>query len=503
MVSDYVLAIDPGATNVKGILRHQAPGGQILPEIVASYSTPSRVEINALGIACEQVPLFELIGQVPHEQRTGLGAIVITSHGATQIPIDEAGEPVFGVVSYDNACFDRTHDACLEEFGGSAALYQETGSAEYGKGINALQQLYYFRHTFPEKFATVTHFLPLSSYLAFQLTGERYTCHTHTRNHAYLEAVESSPDSWRWSDAVYRMGLTDRFPPFKQPYEIYGTILTQIAHRFDLPLDCVVIAAGHDTSIASILAPNYINTGTWICNTAAGVSVDRTPEMQNKGIVVNADVYGHHLRTLMARLGQTRDAYRAQYGGELPQDVAFNGFESLSEDVVPLAFTEGVGVYPSRMEAVLPGSFLGEVEAFLHSLSFTLVVPEVLSSIFTSDPAVTLDRTLARLLAEGYKAKDVVIGGNFVNDLSDGQIGTFTGFFVRAYPGKVERFAFPEPTSYAAHILAVCAREGLTPSQLGNRLHAPKENITHHNDRSEMVREVERWEACQRALLQD
>ncbi len=486
-----ILAIDPGATNTKGVLRRYSRTGDIRPDVVSSYSAPSATAIQD-GIRCETAPeaMFKILAELPEKERQRLRAIVIASHGATEIPIDNSGNPVFGVVSYDNGCFDEHQGEFFQRFGSPEDQYLMTGTASFPKGINAAQQLYFWEKERRAWFETAAHLLPLSSYMAFLLTGNRFTSHTHTRNHAYLENTDGS-----WSRPVVAMGWQRLFPGFRRSFEPYGTVSRAVAAGYQLPADCMVVAAGHDTSVASLLAPNYINTGTWICNTCVGADRELTAEMAGIGLVVNADVYDKNLMTIMARLGQTRDAYRAMYGNNLPEDIAFKGLNFLEPEIVPLAFMEGVGVYPSLPAAEIPLSLRGSGEKLIHSLSFSIAIAEALSSIMTSDPDVPLGKTLGDLLTEGYSAKDVVIGGNFVRDLDDGRMGTFTEFFRRLYPGKVERFTFAEPTSFAAHICAVAALEGTTPAELSGRIVAPTEDISYGNHDIDLAQRVRAWEA--------
>lgn len=499
-MTKYILSIDPGATNTKGVLREYTPEGSIKPDITDIYKVKSEPTIIN-DMKCEIAPsmTFELLKNIDPENKRSLSAIVITSHGATQIPIEKNGKTVYGgSPAYDEEKFDKYHDEFLERFGGSQHLYLKTGSSELPRGINSLQQIYYLLREHPEKFDKTTDFLPLSSYIAFLLSGERYTCHTHLRNHAYIEEIKDK--GWDWSQPVKDLGLKDKFPKTKKPFEIYGNIKDEISQNFDIDRSCKIIASGHDTSTVSILAKNYINTGTWICNTAADVPITLEPQMQNLGLVVNADPYENNLRTIMARLGQTKDAYREQFK-DAPEDVSYIGPQKITS-TIPLAFMEGIGVYPSLEEYNLPKSFTNDPEEFMHSLYFSLTVPEILSSIITSDQNIKAGTSLSSLIKENYKAKDVVIGGNYVNPMPDGSNGTFTEMFRRMYPGKVERFTFKEPTSFAAHVLAVCALEDKQPKDIAERIIAPKEDITYDKD-DPLLDMIEDWEQDNKKAVQE
>ncbi|MFH1053872.1 MAG: FGGY family carbohydrate kinase [Candidatus Woesearchaeota archaeon] len=506
-MADYILTIDPGASNTTGILREYiSDPGYIRPDIVGEpYTFRSGKWTGKHGIKCENAPIamMYVLKKIPERLRRNIRAIAITSHGATQVPIDQDGEPIFGgAPSYDSHRFGEFHDEFFYEFGDGISLLGETGSPQLDLGINAAQQMFYLKRKHPRLWDKTTHFLPLSSYMAFLLTGNRYTCHTHTRNHAYLEAIAENPEDWLWSSVVAGLGLQSKMPGFIRPFDAYGTLTKESVEEYGLPKDCIVVAAGHDTSAASILAPNYINTGTWICNTAAGVPIDLSPQflyrMEEIGLAVNADPWGRNLRTIMARYGQTREEYRKMFdpSGKLQQECKFNGLNCVGDEIIPLAFNEGVGPYPSLETAELPEEYVGKASSFLHSLSFTIAIPEVLSSILTSDDKISLHDPLSKLLRIGYKAKPVVIGGPFVAPLETTQgMGTFEALFSMLYPGTVKKFTFPEPTTYAAHIMAVAALEGYDPRELSNRIYTPTADITSKpEDESQLLAMVVSWE---------
>ena len=515
----YSAVIDPGATNTKIVVRQFEKGKPIVPDIAYQDSVPSE-PVEKYGIKYESAPymMFELLRKVPEEIRRNIKSISVISHGATENPLDAEGRAVFGLElgkdpvgkpvyatpAYSNDMYNRHHNEFFQRFDPKGTLYLETGSSRYSEGINAAQQLFFHMTEQPEKWAQVTHLLPLSSYMAFLLSGEKHTTHTHTRNHAYLERIV--PHGWEWGRVVRGMGIERLFPDFRKPFEKYGKIRPEVAKEYGLPEDCIVVDGGHDTSAVAVLAPNYTNTGSWICNIASGVGVELHQQMDKLGIVVNADHKDRNLRTLMARLGVMRTEYRKQYaqrhGGDLPEDVPLDARLLSVDDVVQLAFMNGVGVYRSAEKAELPQSLVGKPNEFIHQLAFSMAIPEALSSIVTSDDDPRLHiTTLSQLLKEGYKAKDVVIGGDAVLDVN-GRMGTFTELFRRVYPGTVRRFTFPQPTSYAAHILAVCAFEGIDPDTLGDRLVTPTEKITFRGSRESLTRNVEAWERKQARLFE-
>lgn len=493
MAQQYILIFDPGASTTRGVLFNYDSCSKIEPKVERVYKTSSETKtIN--NIISETAPdyMLNILDQIPSKQRNNIAAIWTISHGATAIPLNGAGKPVYGgAVYYNQPIFDKHHQAFLDKFGGPEKIFMETGSAEYSVGINAAQQIFYHMQENPKEWAKVRTLIPLSHYMAYVLSGEKATCHTHARNHACFEKIVEAGQGWRWSSIVSELGIQNLFPAFRRPFDAIGRVRRSIADKYGLSRNCLVGSAGHDTSTVSILAPNYANTGTWICNTATGVPVKLVPEMQPIGLVVNADPFGQNLRTIMARLGVTRNEYRSQFKGELPEKIAFKGFDKVTAQL-PVAFTDGVGVCNPVKEARIPASISGD--ELITSISMMSASAEALTVVLTSDDKVPLGTKLSELHGSKYKARDLVIGGVFVEPLADRQNGAFAEIFRQVYPGKVERFAFSEPTSFAAYVMAACALEGVDPRDLGDRLVIPKEDMTYTGDRGQALEALVRWE---------
>ncbi|MFC2076173.1 FGGY family carbohydrate kinase [candidate division KSB1 bacterium] len=506
---DYlVLTIDIGATSSRGIIRSQQEGGILLPDILSCKRVKTVTDLNEYGLLQDNSEeVLRHVLDLPRDLTSRIKVIVFVSHGASQLLLDSRGVPLFGTCSYDSPVFDETHDEFLQCFGGANTLYLETGSPDFPRGINSLQQIYWLKKNHPQRFARASVLLPLSSYLALLLTGNTFTDRTHTRNHAYIERIVS--DGFQYGSAVKELGIESLFPPARRSFEPYGQVTPEVAAHYGLPDDCLVVAAGHDTSVIAALADNLASTGTWICNVARNRTIALEPFMRHKGLLVNADIHGANLRTTIARLGQMREVYlrryREQRGRDLPNDLPFDRLRIGTGPVVLPAFTDNTGPYPSLRDetAAVPAGLLEDPKTFLHELAFSLAVQEVLSSIFAGDPAVSMENeTLSGLIGRDYRAPDLAMGGpfagNFVEpDGSDsGRLNLFLEYFRRLYPGRVSRFTFEEPTSFAAHWMGVAAREGVSPERIDRRVDIPSEDITCDRDLAALIQHLNKWEAA-------
>jgi|GEM_PF-6119543 len=498
-----VAAFDAGATTTRIVAREHKDGGVIKPDSITSFSVRTKRITNEYGLLCEAADeaLWHLLNEIPKSIKKRIKVITITSHGASEIALDERGKPIFGIYCYDTEIKNETRARFYREFGTSDELFVETGTPEIPKGLNALQSVYYIKRKFPREFKQVKFLVPLSSYIAYLLTGRLFTDHTHTRNHAYIETVSRRG----FSSVVYKMGIEKLFPGFKRSFDTYGTIREKVADKYGLSKDCIVVSCGHDSSVTALLSENMVSTGTWIVNLSRDREIILEPLLQRKGLLVNADIFGENLRTTLARLGQMRqrliDRYKEQFGEEVPVDMPFESSEDIATgDIIIPSDMEGVGPYPSSLKKVDIPASLRPHSRFHHELSFSIAVQEALSSIMASDPKTGSDGTLGQLIKEDYTADPVVIGGPFAGNYrtqqgeDSGRLCIFMEFFRRVYPGKVRRLLLNEPTSFASHILGVCTFEGIDPRDIRDNLKIPTEDITWHGDRKSLLKNILLWE---------
>lgn len=498
-----VAAFDAGATTTRIVAREHRFGDVIKPEQLASFSTKTKHGTNEYGLLCEEADkaLWHLLNETPKSIRKKVKVITVTSHGASEIALDNRGEAIFGIYCYDTEIKDDDHDRFYREFGSSDELFVETGTPEFPKGINSLQSVYYIKRRFPREFKRVKTLVPLSSYIAYLLTGRLFTDSTHTRNHGYIESVARRG----FSSVVYKMGIEKLFPGFKRSFDTYGVISEKIAKKLGLPKDCIVVSCGHDSSVTAVLAENMISTGTWIVNLSDGREIHLKPPLQRKGLLVNADIFGENLRTTIARLGQMRqrliERYKEQFKESLPLDMPFESSDDIAigDTIIP-SDMEGVGPYPSTLEEVRIPASLRNPSRFHHELAFSIAIQEALSSIIASDPKVTPEVTLGQLIKDGYRAAPVVIGGpfagNYRNEDGDdsGRPSIFLEFFRRVYPGEVKRLLLNEPTSFSSDILGVSAFEGIDPRDIKNRIKIPTEDVTWRGERKGLLKNILLWE---------
>ncbi len=279
----FVAVIDIGKTNAKLLLIDLASGAE-----VAVFKTPNRV------IDVAPYPHFDTEALWTFLQDSlktltashAIDAISITTHGASGVLVDAAGDLALPILDYEFAGPDS-----LPAYNDLRPSFAETGSPRLPGGLNLGAQIYWQAQTFPEAFAKTAHILTYPQYWALRLTGVAASevtslgCHTDLWN----------PWEGRFSTLVEKMGWTRLFAPV-QPASAAFALKPELAMALGVPQGVKVHSGIHDSN-ASLLpylgaqaAFSVISTGTWMIHMAVGgPAVDLDPK---RDVLVNVNARG-------------------------------------------------------------------------------------------------------------------------------------------------------------------------------------------------------------------
>ncbi len=499
MPDEYIVgSLDFGASNSKLILRQQQEGGIIKPDAVHTAVIKTTRTKHPNGYICENTDaaLNELLRQlmkISPEKRKSVNALVVTSHGSSNfICLDNNGKAVFGTPSYDHPLTEKDHDAFYKAFGEPDDLYAETGTPNLPNALNWAKLLFHKKTHYPEKWKSVGHIVPLNIYVGSRLCGSVASEHTQTHNHGYGEDSKGN-----FSSVIAKMGIREMFPAFKRPYDILGQIDPEVAGKYGFSRECVVVAGGHDSSVFALIPEMLgfddgvsVSAGTWdVIMAERKFSLEK--RLQKSGVLYNSSVEGRLLRTVLFRGGSMRAAYLKQYGNT-PNDVPFDErvLDSVlaSDTVIKPAYMEGFGPYPNSDRAELPASLKGNYIKFHHALAISLAIQRALAIEIAGKTKLPNELSLREF--RNARKETVIVGGTMAenyksNGKDSGKLTVSMEALRRCVRGKIYRLNFPEPTSMAAHILGVCALEGIKPAHIKKeRIGFGAEDITFTGDRA-------------------
>ncbi|MBO6719793.1 MAG: FGGY-family carbohydrate kinase [Rhizobiaceae bacterium] len=282
----HVAVIDIGKTNAKLALVDLATRTEL-----TALKQPNRVKTDGVypHFDIDAIWSFILDGLGKLGRDYPVGAISVTTHGATAALVDEAGELVLPVLDYEYDGPDRLR----HDYDTVRPPFAETGSPALPIGLNLGAQIFWLRRSFPEEFDRTSAILMYPQFWARRLTGVEATevtslgCHTDLWN----------PHSRDFSSLVDRMDCRSLFPRIRPADAVLGTIWPEVAARTDLAPSTPVTCGIHDSN-ASLLphlidrrAPfAVVSTGTWVIAMAVGgraVTLDPA-----RDTLINVNVHG-------------------------------------------------------------------------------------------------------------------------------------------------------------------------------------------------------------------
>ncbi|TPN89454.1 carbohydrate kinase [Mesorhizobium sp. CU2] len=211
--------------------------------------------------------ILNSLAELNRERR--IDAISITTHGATGVLVDAAGELVLPVLDYE---FDGP-DRLAADYDAVRPPFAETGTPRLPIGLNLGAQFFWQQKRFPAEFAKAAEMLMYPQYWALRLTGIVANEVTSLGCHTDLW------DPWQadFSSMVDRLGWRKLMAPVRPAKDRLGEIMPALAAQTGLDPQTPVFCGLHDSN-ASLLphlladSPPFsvVSTGTWVVSMAVG-----------------------------------------------------------------------------------------------------------------------------------------------------------------------------------------------------------------------------------------
>lgn len=247
--------------------------------------------------------------------RFNIGAISVSSHGATFVALNQRGGLAFPVVSYTTEPGDDFHRKFFSEFGDPSKLQKTTASAELKALINIGQGIYFIRENFPSAYRNIKGFLNYPQYYGFLMTGRAGIEKTYLGSHTYLWDYEKN----EWSTVARGLGADRLFPKnFQRPWDVLGKISDEFASQTGLNPETIVTLGIHDSN-GSLLPyiisglKNFIlnSTGTWCVVMRPEDQVNFKEEELGKTVFYNISAFEQPVKTAIFMGGEEFAVYDA------------------------------------------------------------------------------------------------------------------------------------------------------------------------------------------------
>lgn len=438
MSEKLVAVFDVGKTNKKFVVY-----GEDLRPLSTLSKRIGEVEVG--GLLCDDVEsLLGWIKSTLSHWRGELSALAVTTHGATFALVDEQGERVMPVVSYNHEVGEDVKRSFYEEFGSPEELYARTGTPPLGQLLNAGIQLYWISKRFPDKYRRAKRLLFLPQYVVYELSKAEAAELTSIGCHTYLWDLVGN----RWSSVAEGLCVQQLSPGIKSVWEPLGelnnTVVTPGIHDSNAALLPYSVVESGDFVLAS--------TGTWCVLLHPGAPFAPTRDDLRQDVLYYIDAYGRPVKAARFKCGYEFEYYAGAIKGRFgidPFEIRLD--ERLAADVlreggafyVP-TLTPGTGQFPGSRGRLVGDP--GDALRACYYLNLSLAVQTWHAF---------------NLLTGGRRVRMYVQGGFAKNSIYLAYLATL------ARGCEIIAAENPEATSLGAALTALCALEGTEPRGLG------------------------------------
>jgi sugar (pentulose or hexulose) kinase len=408
-----IAVLDIGKTNAKVVVIDAKTGKEIV-----AVRTPNQVTTSGIypHYDIERLWAFAVKALKTFAADPGFDAISITTHGASAVLLDAAGNLAMPALDYEH----HYPDVISGAYDRLRPSFDETFSPRLSGGLNLGAQFHYQKSTFPELFANVTAIVTYPQYWAWRLSGVAANevtslgCHTDLWN----------PRTGDYSALVDTLDLRDLMAPLRSAFEALGPVLLEIANEIGLPSGAPVYCGIHDSN-ASLLPHligreppfSVVSTGTWVINFAVGGDLDHLDPA--KDVLANVDAYGRAVPSSRFMGGREFEILQRQIGSVEPGDVRAVLSEVIEKGTMLLPnVASGSGPFPDNEMRWIAAESASPAELMAaSSLYLALMTEACLDLIGASGP----------ILVEGPFA---------LNDIYTGVLASLTSSDVIAFPGS-------------------------------------------------------------------
>jgi sugar (pentulose or hexulose) kinase len=316
---EYAVAVfDVGMTNKKAVVYDDG-----LRQLDASYKNFAPLKYSADEREFDAHDLggikhFFLTELKKFAAKYPIRAIAVTTHGATFVCLDDAGQVCAPCVYYTYEPGEEFQKAFYAKAGDKDALQRSTFTPPLSAMINPAKGIFFLQRYLHDDFARVESILSYPSYWGYVLTGERGAEPTYMGCHSYL---------WDHARAVYsdvaeKLGIRGLLPlNYKNSYEALGTITPNIARETGLDPDTVVTMGIHDSNasllpyLAAEQSGGFIlnSTGTWCVLMHPQETLDFEPDDIGNIVFFNQSALRKPVKTAIFLGGLELDSYVTLY----------------------------------------------------------------------------------------------------------------------------------------------------------------------------------------------
>jgi len=270
----YILSLDLGTTAIKVAVVSEE--GSVVGKGIEEYSllTPSPLEVE-LPVEVYWKSFKVALGKALSESRVSpneIKALGMSVQGETMVLVDKNGDPIHNAIVWLDNRAQEEANILAKEFG-DKTTYEVTGQVKIVPTWPAAKIFWLKRHK-RDVFDNTTKFLLLEDYFLYKLTGKFVAEGSLLCSTVYWNIRTKD---W-WKEMLDFLGVgVERLPEIREPGEVVGSILPNVADELGLNKNMIVVTGALDQAAGAVGVGN-IRPGILSENTGAALAICATVE---------------------------------------------------------------------------------------------------------------------------------------------------------------------------------------------------------------------------------
>lgn len=336
----YLLGIDLGTTNVKGILFDEY-GNQIAfgsATYDTLYPAPGQAEQDPLAWweAVKKI-ISSILQAAGSEAAKNIASLCISSQTPTLLPVDRDGNPLRNAIIW----MDKRSGTELEQILTKIAIEDYKAIAGGAPDVSFLpSKLLWYKTNEPRLFSKTHRFLQASSFINLKLTG---VFSADLDQAALTQCLDRRTNQWSETiGSILDIDLDNYFPQPVPCNTIIGQVTREAAELTGLPPN-IPVAAGTSDATASMFAVGISKPGdaAEVSGTSSLIFVGHTSQTDPKGSVVSKpcgiDGLPYVFDAPVSTTGASIKWYLDTLGSYVPDSAAASGktaYDMLNEEAL-------------------------------------------------------------------------------------------------------------------------------------------------------------------------
>ncbi len=281
--------------------------------------------------------LCELTNKITSEldASAAIKALAITTWGADAAPVNEKGELVYPLISWQCPRTNYLVEKIKQQVP-PKDIFAKTGYQVIS--FNTLLKMIWIKENAPHAWDKMYKMLTVTGILNHKLTGNLSVDPTMAGT-----TMAFNISNRYWDKDMLALAETDEsvWPDLYEPGTVIGTIKSDLASKLNLPAETPVIAAGHDTQFAlygscGTEQEAVLSSGTWEILMARTKVFEPSEDAFHSGIIIEQDAQKGFIDPQFLMMGSgTLEWIRKQFWAGDTDDVRYEKMISEAQDADP------------------------------------------------------------------------------------------------------------------------------------------------------------------------